>query len=319
MRKTLAAAPKQTRALISVDRGSALPPIRTSQVLREILTKNPTVKNFTVREILDTIGASRVGTSLMFFSIPGILPVPGTSNLSGIPAGLIAAHMIAGKTEIKLPRFILRRSVPRRSLIVAIYAILPVLEMTEKATRPRQQWISHPAALRILGIFIFFMALVVAIPTLGLKVPHAVSIFIISLGLAERDGLAILIGVILGLASLALLTGANVSVLRFTAVDWVKNLIRKIGFKWAAKAGLKWVARLLKKRGYQWTTLLLLEWAELLLSWDPEQSSRRVAARKRSSTLRRGRKLVRPSGRRAPSQGVARSSVTKRSASSRPR
>jgi hypothetical protein len=322
MRKTLIEATKSTSVVFpasSVNRAPEVPSIRTSRLLREILTKHPRAKSFTVKQIIDEIGKHRLGSSLIFFSIPGMLLVPGTSNLGGVPAGVIAGQMIAGKTEIKLPQFILRRSVPRRSLAVAIYAILPVLEMAEKATKPRQLWTSHPVVQRILGVFILLLALVIALPIFGFNVPHAASIFIISLGLAEKDGLAILIGVLAGLASLVLLTGANLSVkaFRFGIVAWGKKMLKKTGLKWAAKVGLRWATSFLKKRSMQWTTLVLLEWAELLL--DPQASSRHRIARKpqksglklarKGSAVRRGQKLVRPSVRRSPLRTAKRSAA----------
>jgi len=302
---------------------AAAPSIRTSQVLREILTKNPKAKSFTIQEVVDAIGENRVATSLMFFSIPGMLPVPGTSNLRGVPAGLIAAQMIAGRTELKLPHFILRRSVPRRSLAVAIYAILPVLEIAEKATKPRQLWASHPAVQRVLGVFILLLALIIALPFFGFNVAHAASIFIISLGLAEHDGLAILIGVLAGLASLILLTGVGLSVraLRLGAVDWVKKMLKKVGLKWAAKMGFRWGSRYLKKRSVQWTTLVLLEWAELLLDSNASASingkkpkRRALKVARKGSPVRRGQAVARGSARRTPA--TTHSPVTKRTARS---
>src|ERR1700683_1634789 len=315
MRKTLTALKKPASTDRSVDSAPAFPAIRTSQLLREILTKHPKVKNFTVQQIVDAIGERRIATSLMFFSIPGMLPVPGTSNLVGLPAGLVAGHLIAGKTEIKLPQFILQRSVPRRSLTVAIHAILPVLERVEKAVKPRHQWASHPAAHRALGVLVFLLALVIAFPNAGFNIAHAASIFIISLGLVERDGLAILLGVVAGIASLVLLTGAGISaeVLRSIAGGWVKKFLKKIGLKWFARTGLKLAARLLKKFGFQWTTLWLLEWGELLLLWNPEASGKLgLKHQRKSSSLRRGRRLARPSTRGAHLEGPARSSATKR-------
>ena len=190
-----------------VRKSRAVPAVRTSQILREILTKNPTVKNFTVKKIVESIGDTTFGTSLMFFSIPGMLPIPGISTLVVIPTSTIAGQMIAGKKQIRLPKFILKRTVPRRSLSVAIHTILPLLEKAEKVAKPRWQWASHPATQRILGLFIFVLALAIAFPIPGFNAPQAVSVFIIALGLVEKDGLTIFIGVIAGLASLVLLGG----------------------------------------------------------------------------------------------------------------
>lgn len=322
MRRALKAA----RPTSADSAGKALDaPARTSQVLREILTKNPTVKNFTIKQIIEAIGEGRAAASLMFFSIPGMLPVPGTSDLSGLPAGLIAGQMIAGKTDIKLPQFILQRSVPRRSLAVAIHAVLPFLELAEKVTKPRRQWAADPAAQRILGILILILALVIAIPVMGFNLPHAASIFMISLGLVEQDGLAILIGVAVGLISLALLTGTGVAALRLGAGGLARKLLKKIGLKWFAKLGLKWAAKFVRKLGFHPTAPLIADWSDLLLLWDPETRARRVkAARRRNSvanherkapSVRQSQKLARPSRRQPHLPAPERLSMIERPAS----
>ncbi len=206
---------KRAKVAPLVRKSRAVPAVRTSQILREILTKNPTVKNFTVKKIVESIGDTTFGTSLMFFSIPGMLPIPGISTLVVIPTSTIAGQMIAGKKQIRLPKFILKRTVPRRSLSVAIHTILPLLEKAEKVAKPRWQWASHPATQRILGLFIFVLALAIAFPIPGFNAPQAVSVFIIALGLVEKDGLTILIGVIAGLASLVLLGGVVMGIFSF--------------------------------------------------------------------------------------------------------
>jgi hypothetical protein len=269
---------KTTSANRSANRAPAVSSIRTSQVLREILTKNPTIKNFSVQRIVNSIGDHRPETSLMFFSIPSVVPVPGTSKLVGLPAGMIAGQMIAGRTKFKLPKFILGRSVPRRSLAVAIHMILPVLERAEKVAKPRWRWASHPAAQRILGIFIFILALAIAFPILGFNVPHAAAILIITFGLVEQDGLAIVIGVVAGMASLVLAMGASVSVRAFRSKvgAWVKKI--------SVKLGLAWAATFLKKMGFQWAMMLLFAFADVLLLWDPEASSRPAKRKKPKKT-----------------------------------
>src|SRR5271165_3548501 len=60
---------------------------RTSQILRDILAKNPDVTEFTVEQIVNSIGESSFGTSLMFFAIPEVvpIPVPGLAAIVVIP------------------------------------------------------------------------------------------------------------------------------------------------------------------------------------------------------------------------------------------
>lgn len=182
---------------------------RTSKILRDLLENNPTVQSFTVEKIVDSIGANSFGTSLMFFAIPEVLPIPipGISAVVVLPTAVISAQMAAGQKQVKLPKFLLKRSVPRRALAAAIHAILPVLEKAEKMTKRRWEWATQPAARRLLGVFIFILAMAIAFPIPGFNMPQAISIFVISLGLVEEDGLLVAAGVLIGLASLVLLGG----------------------------------------------------------------------------------------------------------------
>jgi hypothetical protein len=181
---------------------------RTSEILRGLLDNN-TDKSFTVRKILGSLGTSSFGTSLMVFSIPEVLPipVPGLSAIVVIPTGIISAQMTMGKKEIVLPKWLLKRSVPRKPLAGAIRAILPILERLEKTVKPRWKWMTSRAAKRFLGAFILFLSGLMALPVPGTNMPLAISVFIIALGLVERDGAMITAGILLGLASMVLLGG----------------------------------------------------------------------------------------------------------------
>jgi hypothetical protein len=183
---------------------------RTSQILREILANNPGVEDFTVEKIVNAIGESSFGTSLMFFAIPEVvpIPVPGLAAIVVIPTAVISGQMAAGHKQIRLPKFILKKTVPRKALAAAVRAILPLLEKAEKVSKPRWKWATTPLAKRLLGVFIFILALSIAFPMPGFNMPQAISTFIIALGLVEDDGILVAAGVVAGLASLALLGGA---------------------------------------------------------------------------------------------------------------
>jgi hypothetical protein len=183
---------------------------RTSQILREILANNPDVEDFTVEKIVNSIGETSFGTSLMFFAIPEVvpIPVPGLAAIVVIPTAVISGQMAVGHKQIRLPKFILKKTVPRKALAAAIRAILPLLEKVEKVSKPRWRWATTPVAKRLLGCFIFILALSIAFPMPGFNMPQAISTFIIALGLVEDDGILVAAGVLGGLASLALLGGA---------------------------------------------------------------------------------------------------------------
>lgn len=249
----------------------ALRPLRTSELLRGILTKNPGVKHFSVQRILSAIGHDRPEASLVLFSIPNMLPVPGTWGFAKTQTRRVGAQLLTGKTRVELPRQILRKSVSRKVLAVAIHAILPAIEAAERVARPRWSWLTRPSARRAIGLLVFLLALAIGFPLLGFNALHATSIFVMALGLAEQDGLAVLLGVAVGLSSL-LLAGSGISVrkLRSKGSKWLRKLSRKLGMKACVK--------FLKAHGYErLARFLALQWSDLLLLWDPESAASRAA------------------------------------------
>jgi hypothetical protein len=240
-------------------------PIRTSDVLRGILSNNPGVKHFTVRRILASVGSDRFDVSLLMFSIPGIVPVPSPQGFVAMPTGSIAYQLARGDARIDLPPFILQKKVSRRALAVAIHAVLPLLEGAEKYLRPRWAWVSHETTRRAVGLFAFLLAIAVGCPLLGFTPFHAASIFVIAVGMAEHDGLAVLLGVAAGLACLAfeLSSGASAHVLRSKTLRWLRKLTKNLG--------ASSLATVLERKGHpRLASLLRFQWTELLLLWNPE-------------------------------------------------
>jgi len=185
------------------------PARRTSEILQKILDENPQ-ELISVEQIVKELGSTSFGTSLMVFSIPEVIPipVPGMSAIVALPAGVIAAQMVTGRGEMRLPKAFLRRAVPRKAFAAAVKAIMPSLKKAEKGVRPRWQWASTKMAKRFLGMLIILLCGTMALPIPMTNMPLAIAIFLIGLGLVERDGKMIMAGVVLGIASIALIGGA---------------------------------------------------------------------------------------------------------------
>ena len=244
---------------------------RTSEVLRGILEKNPGVRTFTIERILDAIGQERVEASLMVFSLPAIVPVQAPRDLVTLPLGSLGCQMATGRKHLGLPASVLRKSVSRRSLAVALHAIAPILEAAERLVKPRLRWMTHPVARRAIGVLVFLLAVAIAYPLVGGNALHAMSVFVVSLGLAEQDGLAVLIGLVAGVASLAVVAASGWS-LRALGLK-VRDALRSA----ARKLGMNALSSLLERLGFgRLGRLLSFEVSDLVLLWDPE--SHAVAA-----------------------------------------
>jgi hypothetical protein len=211
----------------------------------------------------------------MMFSLPGFVPVPTQYGAVSLPTAALACKMLAGQKQLKIPRFVLTRTISRKALAVAIHAVLPLLEASEKRLRRRWNWASHANTRRAVGVFVFLLALAIAWPLFGFNALHATSIFVMALGMAEQDGLAILVGALAGLLSLVLFAASGLSsrALRAKAGTWLRKI--------AMKLGLAAFARYLHARGHRVIAqILTFQWSNLLLIWDPERTlARRARAR----------------------------------------
>lgn len=258
-------------------------PMRASEVLRGILVNNPGVEQFTIRRILRSIDKDRADLRLLLVSLPAIIPVQAPHGAVAVPASALGYQLLSAQKQLKLPRFILKKAVSRRSLAVAIHSVLPMLEAAEKLVRPRWAWVSHHASQRALGLFVLLLALAVGFPLLGLTPLHATSIFVIALGMAEKDGLAVMIGVITGLVSLAVTLSSVTSAraMRSQGLRWLRKVVKKTSLALAADK--------LQTRGHPLlASALRFQWSQLFLAWNPEgpvHPPRRPRKRRRNNLV----------------------------------
>ena len=192
---------------------------RASEILRRLL-EDESRKSLTIEEIVSGLGPRSMPTSLMVFTIPEVLPIPipGLSTAVVIPTGIISYQMLRGQEDLSLPRWLLDRSVPRSAFSACVNTILPFLEKAEGKVRPRWRWVSSRAAKRFIGFFVLLMAAIIALPIPFTNMPFAIAIFIIALGLAEEDGALICLGLLLGIALIALIGVAAFGILSLFGV-----------------------------------------------------------------------------------------------------
>jgi Exopolysaccharide synthesis, ExoD len=98
------------------------------------------------------------------------------------------------------------------------------------------------------------------------SVLHALSIVAISLGMAEQDGLAVMLGIVAGIVSLAILASAGVSGREVRAK--VMQSLQKM----ARQRGINALQGFLERLGFPMLAKLLkFKWSDLILMWDPER------------------------------------------------
>ncbi len=106
--------------------------------------------------------------------------------------------MILGMRAPWLPAWIEKKSIQRSSLEKIVAKASPWLKKIEHRMQPRMTYISVRTWERMIGIFAFVFTVSIALPIPLTNFPPGWGILIMSLGLLSRDGITILIGMIIG-------------------------------------------------------------------------------------------------------------------------
>jgi len=209
---------------------------RTSQRLRKILLTNPRARHFSVERIISSLGEDPQGPALALFSAAGVFEAPGAGHLSGVMTGALGANLVLRRRQIKLPRALLKRKIPRSSLATLIDATANLLEKAEAVVHERWSWVFNPGVGVALGVLLFLLGVASMFPFLGMTVNHAASAFMMSVAMAERDGLVVMVAAVAGIASLALAIANTMSGRQIwtTTKDWLIDCFKRLRLHIAA-------------------------------------------------------------------------------------
>jgi hypothetical protein len=186
--------------LSNVDVRSATP-TRTSTLLRNF-SDTITRDRVSIGEIVAALGDRGLGVLIAIFAIPNILPsvVPFGNVVVGIFPLIFAIHLALGVDRLMLPSSVARRSIRSESLKTLIPRVADTLSWFEGLLKPRFPAMTGPLIERVVGALCVALALITMVPIPFAHNLPALGLVLIGLGLIERDGLAMLIGAIIGVA-----------------------------------------------------------------------------------------------------------------------
>jgi hypothetical protein len=184
-------------------------PARTSEVLRELASAEG--ERITFREILLGLRHRAFGFTLLIFALPCCLPMPpGVPTVCGIALVLIALNLIIGRRRLWLPRVIAEKSVARADLKRVVDHAAPYLQRLERVCRPRIAFVTEPIGKRFIGLVVFLLGvlLILPIPFLG-NMPPGFAAAIISIGVSERDGVVVIVGLLVAVIAITVASAAT--------------------------------------------------------------------------------------------------------------
>lgn len=181
-------------------------------------------------DILRLFGDRGTAFILFLVALPAALPVPaiGLSIIIALPLLFLTFQQMIGRKVIWLPEELQEHEFKTASLISTIDKATPITKKIEILTKPRLCFLTTSFASCFIGAAGFIMSLSVLLPLPLTNTVPSIGITGMALGILMRDGLAVIIGAVIGLgwvfmlAALTLYFGGE-------AVDIIKGFFKSLG------------------------------------------------------------------------------------------
>ena len=176
----------------------------TSEALIEIVEAFPS-EEMTLQDLMDGLGERSFGFALLLFgALSAIAIVPGLATVTAVPLLFFGLQMFVGYRTPWLPKFIAQRSFAKADLLATIQRAVPAMRWVETICKPRLLFLTGRFAERVLGLLVFVLAAVIALPGPGTNFMPGVAIAFMAIAIIERDGLMVLVGMIVSAFALYL-------------------------------------------------------------------------------------------------------------------
>lgn len=178
----------------------------------------------TFQRMLDVLGERAHALLLLVLACPFIvIPIPGFSTLPGLLMFLLGIGVMFGLRPW-LPGFVARRQISNALLTKLVRGTGRVMAKVQRLFRPRLSVMFNPVMHLLAGFSLAALAFALAlpIPIPWNNGPPAIGILLLALGLLERDGLMVLLGIVYNLILWAVLIVVSSLIFQAMAKAWDK-------------------------------------------------------------------------------------------------
>lgn len=185
-------------------------------------------------DLVDQVGDRGFGLLLMILALPAALPLPapGYATPFGVVIAVLAIQLMRGRQTPWIPDRFRKRRIPYRMLSFATKGGSLPLRAVELLVRPRLGGLARSKAfLSMVSVIILLMACSMILPVPLTNTAPAFTIFVLSAGILEEDGLVLAAGLLLapvaGAISVLALYVASTS-----GLDAVEHTVKPIVKGW---------------------------------------------------------------------------------------
>ncbi len=204
-----------------MDESGSPEPGEATQRLRRLSEHATAAGSVSFDELLSTMGRASIAFAILILALPALTPIPGPFGfVFGSCLALVSLQILAGYRRIWLPSFLGRRRVSAETIALILRYTAPLVTRIEAfLKRNRMRHLAGPRAQALLGVPVLLLAIAVALPIpFGNFLPVG-ALVMIALGLMERDGLVIMMGLALGV--IALIASAGLVFAAMQGVGWL--------------------------------------------------------------------------------------------------
>ena len=196
--------------------------IIATQLIEDVVNKASSDR-ILIKDLVDAMDSVGFGLVIMIFAFGLIIPLPPPfPSIISLPLLVFSVQMVMGYTSPKLPKRFAKLSVKRSVLAMLTKKSSPYIHKVERILKPRLLFMTSANAERVIGFFILIFSTFVTVPLPLSNFIPGLGVLIISFGLLGKDGLVVILGIMVGI------TGIVVSIaavfLGVEAIYYLKDL-----------------------------------------------------------------------------------------------
>lgn len=167
----------------------------TSEVLLSLIRNFPRDR-ISIGDLIRGLGERSFGFLLLIFGLVSAIAPPGFATFTAVPLLFFGLQMLAGYEAPWLPQTISKREFLKKDLERTIERGVPIMRAVERICRPRLLFLTRGLGERLLGLIVFVLAVVIALPGPGTNFLPGLAIAFMSIAIINRDGLLVLVGIV---------------------------------------------------------------------------------------------------------------------------
>lgn len=158
-----------------------------------------------VGDIIAALGNRGYAVLMLILALPNLFPIyiPGLSPVTGLPLIYLCWQLVIGRPVPRLPDWLRSRAISTQRFAGVMRRVLPALRGVERVSRARLTALVSMRGERMIGIGCLLLLAILINPLPATNWLPALAICCAALAILERDGLFVLVAILVGIGAVA--------------------------------------------------------------------------------------------------------------------